>query len=479
MEFKMIAKTFKGLEEVLAKELVDLGANEVEIGRRAVSFTGDKALMYRANLSLRTASRILKPIAFFRAKDADDVYEAVKKMAWDEYLSCETTFAIDSTVFSETFRHSGYVTYRVKDGIADYFSEKMGKRPSVKVTAPDVYINVHIAGEDVTVSLDSSGESLHKRGWREATTEAPINEALAAGLLLMAGWDGTTDLYDPMCGSGTFLVEAAMIALNIAPGIYRSSFAFEKWPDFDKDLFDEIYNDDSNEREFTHHIYGADASFYCVRVAEKNVKAAGLSKYVSVRQCRIQELTPETENCLVIMNPPYGERISTNANSDILALYKEIGTALKFKFSGSTAWVISSNEDALKCIGLKPSQKLKMLNGELDCLFNQYELFQGEHKDFKKAVAEGEVELKPRSEYQHHKYATHKRADHGDRKFGRKPFEKRDGGRKSEPKEGERKPFEKREGKFARKDGYRKPFAHKDGGFKRDGGAAHRFRRED
>ena len=268
-EFEMIAKTFKGLEEVLMQELLALGANNVELGRRAVRFTGDKALMYRANLCLRTASRILKPIASFRAKNADEVYEKVKGIAWEEYLELSDTFAIDATVYSETFRHSGYVTYRVKDGIADRFMEKTGKRPSVKVTNPDIYINVHVANETVTVSLDSSGESLHKRGWREATTEAPINEALAAGMLLMAGWDGQTDLYDPMCGSGTFLIEAAMIALNIAPGIYRSSFAFEKWKDFDKEMFETLYNDDSNEREFTHHIYGADASFYCVKAAEK------------------------------------------------------------------------------------------------------------------------------------------------------------------------------------------------------------------
>jgi len=418
MEYQMIAKTFKGLEEVLAKELMDLGANNIEIGRRAVRFTGDKAMMYRANLCLRTASRVLKPIATFHAKDADEVYAAVKEMEWERLLTLENTFAIDATVFSETFRHSGYVTYRVKDAIADRFMEQTGRRPSVKVSNPDIYINVHIAGEDVTVSLDSSGESLHKRGWREATTEAPINEALAAGLLLMAGWDGSTDLYDPMCGSGTFLIEAAMIALNIAPGIYRSGFAFEKWPDFDRDLFDFLYNDDSAEREFTHHVYGADASFYCTRVAEKNIRSAGLAKYISVRQCRIQDLQPETTDCLVIMNPPYGERISTNQNTDIMTLYREIGSALKFRFAGANAWIISSNEEALKCIGLKPAQRMKMLNGELDCLFNRYELFQGEHREYKKAVAEGRVERRAPSEYRHHEYTAHRRPASRDDRHG-------------------------------------------------------------
>lgn len=423
-EYTMVAKTFKGLEEVLAKELVDLGANEVQIERRAVSFVGDKAMMYRANLELRTASRVLKPIATFDADDADEVYEAVKQMPWDEYIDVTTTFAIDSTVFSETFRHSGYITYRVKDAIADYFMEKQGKRPSVKVSNPDVMINVHVADKKVTISLDSSGESLHKRGWREATTEAPINEALAAGMLLMAGWNGQTDLYDPMCGSGTFLVEAAMIALGIAPGIYRSSFAFEKWKDFDQDLFTEIYNDDSREREFTHHIYGSDASFYCTKVAEKNVQSAGLSKYISVKMCRMQDLKPETQNALVMINPPYGERLK--AGEEVLTLYREIGSALKHQFTGSTAWIISSNDDAMKCIGLKPSQRIPLLNGELECRFNCYELFAGEHKDYKKDLAEGRIERRERSEYQHHKYEGHKRFS----KDGERPRRMtKDGGR--------------------------------------------------
>lgn len=434
MEFQMIAKTFKGLEEILASELVSLGANNVEIQRRAVSFTGDRALMYRANLCLRTASRILMPIATFTAKDADEVYEQIKSIAWEQYMELATTFAIDSTVFSETFRHSGYVTYRVKDAIVDRFVERTGKRPNVKVSHPDLYINVHIANEMVTVSLDSSGESLHKRGWREATTEAPINEALAAGMLLMAGWNGQSDLVDPMCGSGTFLIEAAMIALNIAPGIYRSEFAFEHWLDFDAELWNDIYNDDSEEREFEHHIYGSDASFYCTKVTEKNIRSAGLQKYISVRHCRMQELTPECQNALVIMNPPYGERLAEN--KDVLQLYREIGNTLKQRFTGSTAWIISSNEDAMKCIGLKPTQRLHLLNGELECQFNQYELFAGEHSEWKK-----EKVSKPRRE--------------DDRKplrkdSGRKPYQHREDARRPFRKEnGDHKPF--------RRDDDRKP----------------------
>lgn len=379
----MLAKTFKGLEDVLAQELTELGANNIHIERRAVSFSGDKALMYKANLCLRTASRILKPILTFRAKDADEVYETVKKIDWTQYMSIQTGFSIDSTVYSEEFRHSKYVTYRVKDAIADFFMEREGKRPSVKITQPDLYINVHISDTTVTISLDSSGESLHKRGYRVANTEAPINEALAAGMILMTGWKGETDFYDPMCGSGTLLIEAALIAQNIAPGIFRQNYAFCKWADFDADLWSDIYNDDSNERAFTHHIYGSDASFYAVQAALKNIKEAGMGRFIDVKQIRLQEIKREEQtSALVMMNPPYGERLAQD--KDVLRLYADIGTALKHQFTGSTAWIISSNEEALKYIGLHPNKKVHLMNGELDCLFNCYELFSGERKEFVK-----------------------------------------------------------------------------------------------
>ena len=382
-EFKMIAKTFKGLEEVLAGELVELGANNVQLERRAVSFTGDKRLLYMANFFLRTASRVLVPILTFKAKDADEVYENVKALDWSKYMTLQTGFQIDATVYSETFRHSRYVTYRVKDAIVDWWNEREGKRPNVKLSDPDLFLNVHIANETVTLSLDSSGESLHKRGYRVANTEAPINEALAAGMLLMAGWKGETDFYDPMCGSGTLLIEAALIAQNIAPGIFRKSFAFEKWADFDKDLFEDIYNDDSLERPFTHHIYGSDASFYAVQQALKNIKSAGQQRCIEVRQIRLQEIKREEQKpALVMVNPPYGERLAQD--KDVMRLYGDMGTAFKHQFAGSTAWVISSNEDALKCIGLKPSKRIKLLNGELECWFNKYELFAGERKEFVK-----------------------------------------------------------------------------------------------
>lgn len=379
-DFLMLAKTFKGLEEVLAQELIELGANDVQLERRAVSFRGDKALLYRTNLCLRTAIRILVPIASFKAKDTDALYDQVKALNWSQYMTADQTFAIDATVYSESFRNSRFVTYRVKDAIADYWIDKAHKRPSVSTQIPDILLNVHVANEQVTISLDSSGESLHKRGYRVATTEAPISEVLAAGMLLLAGWKGQSDFYDPMCGSGTLLIEAALIARNIAPGVFRSSFAFEKWPDFDADLWNDIYNDDSNERDFTHHIYGSDASFYAIQQAAKNVKSAGVAKDIELKQIRMEEIKEvHAEGTLVMLNPPYGERLKSNKEME--DLYSAIGTTLKHQFTGSTAWIISSNVEAMKCIGLKPSKKYHLLNGELDCQFNKYELFQGKRKD--------------------------------------------------------------------------------------------------
>ena len=378
--FSMLAKTFKGLEEVLAQELIELGANDVLIERRAVSFKGDKALLYRANLCLRTAIRILVPIASFKAKDTDALYKQVKSLDWSRYMTADTTFVVDATVYSETFRNSRFVTYRAKDAIADFWMEKANKRPSVSTQEPDMIINVHVANEQVTVSLDSSGESLHKRGYRVATTEAPISEVLAAGMLLMAGWKGQSDFYDPMCGSGTLLIEAALIARNIAPGVFRKSFAFEKWQDFDAELWSDIYNDDSAEREFNHRIYGSDASFYAIRQAEKNIKSAGVQKDIELKQIRMEEIkNDQNVNALVMLNPPYGERLKSNKEME--DLYGAIGSTLKHQFTGATAWIISSNAAAMKCIGLKPSRKYHLLNGELDCQFNQYELFQGKRND--------------------------------------------------------------------------------------------------
>ena len=391
--YTMLAKTFKGLEEVLAQELIELGANDVLIERRAVSFKGDKALLYRANFCLRTALRILVPIKSEKIKakgrkPEDQIYDIVKSIDWSRYMTVDSTFVIDTTLYSELFHNSLFVTYRIKDAIVDYWSEKAGKRPSVNTENPDLRINVHIGNDQLTVSLDSSGESLHKRGYRVATTEAPISEVLAAGMLLMAGWRGQSDFYDPMCGSGTLPIEAALIARNISPGVFRQSYAFEKWLDFDADLWSDIYNDDSREREFEHKIYGSDASFYAIQQAAKNVKSAGVAKDIELRQIRMEELKPSAislqPSALVMINPPYGERLASN--KDMEELYSKIGTALKHQFTGATAWIISSNAAAMKCIGLKPFKKMHLLNGELDCQFNRYDLFAGSRKQIMTAT---------------------------------------------------------------------------------------------
>ena len=415
----MIAKTFQGLEEVLAEELIVLGANDVQIGRRMVSFSGDKEMMYKANFCLRTAIRILKPIKHFKAKDADEVYEQIKAIAWEEILDVNKTFAVDAVVFSDEFRHSKFVSYKVKDAIVDYFRELNGKRPSVRINRPDVLLNIHIAQTTCTLSLDSSGESLHRRGYRQEAVEAPLNEVLAAGMNLMTGWRGECDLIDPMCGSGTIPVEAALIARNIAPGVFRKEFAFEKWVDFDQD---NLYNDDSQEREFTHKIYGYDNNPKANEIATHNVKAAGVSKDIILKLQPFQQFEQPAEKSIIITNPPYGERISTN---DLLGLYSMIGERLKHAFVGNDAWVLSYREECFDQIGLKPSQKTPLFNGALECEFRKYQIFDGKYKEFK--GQEGEEENKEGTPKEKREFKP--RREEGGRSFSsdrdRKPREGR------------------------------------------------------
>ena len=420
-EFELIAKTLEGLEEVLAQELIELGANNVEKGRRMVSFTGDKRMMYLANFSLRTAIRILKPLSHFTATNPDEVYEQVKRIPWERYLSTQQTFAVDEVVFSNEFRHSKFVAYRVKDAIADYFMEREGKRPGVRVTGPDVLINIHIAETNCTLSLDASGESLHRRGYRQATLEAPLNEVLAAGIILMSGWRGECDFIDPMCGSGTLPIEAALIARNIAPGVFRQGYAFEKWPDFDKELFEEIYNDDQNEREFNHHIYGYDNNPRAIEVATRNVKAAGLSRNITLKQQPFQIFEQPKEKAILITNPPYGERISS---PDLLGLYQMIGERLKHAFTGGSAWILSYRDECFDQIGLKPTQKIPLMNGALQCQLRQYELFEGKYKQFRQ---EGDKLDKKEEKKWEKKPAFRKprKSDHEGQESEFKPREKR------------------------------------------------------
>ncbi|MDR3269643.1 MAG: THUMP domain-containing protein [Tannerella sp.] len=384
-QFDMVAKTMYGLEEVLAGELTALKADNVVAGRRMVSFNGNKALMYKANLHCRTALRILKPLARFKADNADTVYEEVGKIEWERYFSPEHTFAVDAVIYSESFNHSKFVAYRTKDAIADYFSGKCGKRPSVRINRPDMYVHIHISHHDCTVSLDSSGESLHKRGYRLAQGEAPLNEVLAAGMILQTGWRGESHFVDPMCGSGTLLIEAAMIAMHIPPGLFRESYAFERWKDFDRELFDEIYHDDSGEREFAFKCYGSDISPAAIETARSNVDNAGLSKYIDLKVLPFQQFADAPAPGILVTNPPYGERISTN---DLTGLYGMIGERLKHVFAGYQAWILSYKEECFDNIGLRPNRKMKLINGSLECEYRSYELFEGKNKEYKKALTE-------------------------------------------------------------------------------------------
>ncbi len=376
----MVAKTFQGLEDILRDELIALGAENVELGTRMVTFEGDQELMYRANLCLRTALRILKPIVKFTADTTDELYDYVRDLDWEQFMTVDSTFSIDSTVNSAEFTHSKFVTYRVKDAIADHFNDKYGKRPSIRLSGADVQLNVHIAENRVTISLHSSCEHLSKRGYRVEQTEAPINEVLAAGIIMKTGWRGDSDFVDPMCGSGTFLIEAALIAANINPGIYRESFAFEKWPDFNQDLFEDIYNDDSAEREYAYKIYGGDISPEAIAIARKNVKSARVDDMIELQCKSVSDWTDNAPEGILVTNPPYGERLKPE---NLNLLYKNIGSTLKNYFKGWHAWIIGFRDEQFAEIGLKPSVKIPLHNGSLECSLREYVLFDGKYSEFR------------------------------------------------------------------------------------------------
>ena len=376
--FKMVAKTFFGFEEILAKELQQLGAQEVEIGTRMVSFKGDKGFMYKANLSLRTALKILKPIYYFRAKSDALLYKGIQGIDWSQYMNANQTFVVDTTIHSEHFKHSQFVSQKAKDAIVDQFREKTGQRPSIDKDFPDLRINIHIDRDQVSVALDTSGASLHHRGYRTATNIAPINEVLAAGMLLLSGWEGKTDFLDPMCGSGTILVEAAMIACNIPANINRKEFAFEKWNDWDNGLFDQIIDAlMKRTKEFHHTIIGYDKAPSAVQKAKDNIRNANLDDYISIIQGDFFESKKENSGPLhMVFNPPYGERL----NIELERFYREIGDTLKINYPNTNAWFITANLEALKFVGLRPSRKIKLFNGSLEARLVKYEMYEGSKK---------------------------------------------------------------------------------------------------
>ncbi|WP_300435250.1 THUMP domain-containing protein [Christiangramia sp.] len=379
--YRMIAKTLYGFETILAKELLDLGAMDIKEGNRMVSFVGDLGFMYKANLCLRTAIKILKPYESFRVNSEQELYDNIKRLPWEKFLAEDGSLAIDSAVHSDIFTHSQYVALKSKDAIVDRFREKFGKRPDVDLDFPDLRINIHIEKNFCNVSFDSSGDSLHKRGYRSATNIAPINEVLAAGMLLMSGWDGQCDFLDPMCGSGTIPIEAAMIACNIPPNLNRKEFAFERWQDWDEDLFEKIEESALKKvRDFHYKIKGFDKAPSAVMKAKENVKNANLSDFIEIEQRSFFESEKQNEGYLhMLFNPPYGERLEI----DIEDFYGKIGDTLKQNYPGTHAWFIATNFDAIKSVGLRASRKIKLYNGPLEARLLKYVLYEGSKKKSK------------------------------------------------------------------------------------------------
>ena len=374
----MVAKTFYGFEEILAKELRELGAGNVVPGIRSVSFEGDKGFMYKANLCLRTAIRILKPIASFKVRNDRELYQKVYALDWESIFTPSKTFFIATTLKSEHFNHSLYVSQKVKDAIVDKFRHNTGKRPSVDKKSADIFIHVHIQNNQCHISLDSSGASLHHRGYRKVTNIAPINEVLAAGLLALSGWQGQSDFLDPMCGSGTILIEAAMMACRIPANINRESFAFQSWTDFDADLYELIRESSIGKiRDFHFTIEGYDKAPSAVSKAIANIENANLSEYIDVQKLDFFKSTKNRDRHLhMLFNPPYGQRL----NIEFENFYKQIGDCLKKAYPDTDAWFITSNLEALKFVGLRPSRKIKVFNGRLESRLVKYSIYTGSKK---------------------------------------------------------------------------------------------------
>lgn len=374
----LVAKTLFGFEDILAKELHDLGALQIQKGMRMVSFLGDLGFMYKANLACRTAIKILRPIQEFEAHDEQALYDGIYAMDWSVYLTPAETLAIDATVFSDKFTHSKYVALKCKDAIVDQFRNKTGIRPNIDVDAPDLRINIHIHQFHCTVSLDSSGQSLHQRGYKVSATIAPINEVLAAGMLLMAGWEGQCCFVDPMCGSGTIVAEAAMIAMNKPANMYREEFAFERWKDFDPVLYQTIREALLKKiRPFVYSIYGYDKDIQAMKKAKININQAELEDVVEIRQQDFFRSVKSCEGkCFMMFNPPYDERISIDTED----FYSQIGSTLKHHYPDTEVWMITANVEALKQVGLKPDRKIKLFNGSLEARLVRYMMYAGSRK---------------------------------------------------------------------------------------------------
>ncbi|UOU98108.1 class I SAM-dependent RNA methyltransferase [Chryseobacterium daecheongense] len=373
-------KTFFGLEQVLAEEIKKLGGRNVEMKNRAVNCEGDLGFLYKINYSARTALKILVPIHEFKAFNQRQFYDRLLKVSWEEFLDVDQTFAIDATVNSETFKHSQFMTLKMKDAIVDYFQEKFKKRPSIETKNPDIKFHLHIDRELVTISLDSSGDPLFKRGYRKEQGQAPINEVLASGMLQIAGWDGKGNFLDPMCGSGTLLIEAAMIAMDLPAQIFRKKFAFQNWKNYDADLFTKIKEFRINRiKAFEGKIVGYDIDARMLNAARMNIEAAEMEDVIEIKKQNFFESKKELFPLLIVFNPPYDERISINDDD----FYKKIGDTFKTGYPNTLAWLISSDLEAVKKVGLRPSRKIKLFNGKLETRFLQYEMYEGTKKAHK------------------------------------------------------------------------------------------------
>jgi putative N6-adenine-specific DNA methylase len=379
----LTATTQFGLEEVLAEELSQLGATIDHVGSRAVEFSGDKKLLYNTILWSRTAMRLLRPFADFYAPDERALYDEVYHIDWSRYIAPGQTFAITAVVNKSSFEHSLYVAQLTKDAIVDQFRERTGERPSIDTRNPDIRIHLRMLENEVILSLDAAGDSLHRRGYRQGTNEAPLNEVLAAGLILLSGWDKKSPLIDPMCGSATILTEAGLLAQRIAPGLFhQGKFGFENWPDFDAALWQQLRQEAKAQRieEPQAYLAGSDLDPRVLDQAAANIEAAGLDECIrlSVRDVRDAQPPQNLAPGLVITNPPYGERIGEEAQMD--ALYKTIGDALKTNFQGYEAFVFTGNLEAAKAIGLKVSRRIPLFNGPIDCRLLKYELYRGSRR---------------------------------------------------------------------------------------------------
>lgn len=378
-KLEMLAKTFRGLEDILAEEIEHIGGEEIEKGNRYVKFVGDLKLLYKANVYLRTALRILVPIEKTEINSQDDYYNFFRNINWENYLGLHHTFAIDSVIASDIFKNSLFASQRGKDAIVDYFRQKYHKRPSVHKSNPDILINVHLADKELTISLDSSGDSLHKRGYRREGVPAPINEVLAAAIVKLAVKDFKQPIIDPMCGSGTLAIEAAMMGRGMPPGMIRRSYCFQNWANYQPRLMREVY-DEIEITDTRIKIFANDISEEAIEHARSNAMRANVNSFIRFSNKDFDEYKAKVKEGVVLINPPYGERLEIE---DVEAFYASIGNRLKNHYVGYNAWIISSNVKGMKKIGLKPDRKIKLFNGSLECTLNQYVLFEGGLKGYK------------------------------------------------------------------------------------------------